>query len=52
MVRRLAKRVAEQIAQVVSKNELFEQPGDRPKEPTLAKDAWKGVKGDDKEAGE
>ena len=52
MVRRLAKRVLEQIAQVVSKNELFEQPGDRPTQPTLAADAWKGVKGDGKETGQ
>ena len=51
MVRRLAKRVLEQIAQRVSKNELFEQPGDRAQQPTLSADAWKGAKGDGEETG-
>jgi hypothetical protein len=52
MVRRLAKRVLEQLAQIVSKNELFEQPGDRPSQATLPKDAWTGPKEDTGEAGE
>lgn len=51
MVRRLAKRVLEQIAQRVSKNELFEQPGDRATQPTLSEGAWKGAKGDGEESG-
>ena len=51
MVRRLTKRVLEQIAQRVSKNELFEQPGDRTTQSTLSADAWKGAKGDGQESG-
>ena len=52
MVRQMAKRILEQLAQRVSKNELFEKPGDRPTQPTLASDAWKGAKGDDKADGQ
>ena len=48
----MAKRVLEQLAKIVSRNELFEQPGDRPRQPVLDKDAWKGPGGDAKEAGE
>jgi hypothetical protein len=52
MVRQLAKRMLEQLAQIVSKNELFEQPGDRPSQAPLPKDAWAGPKEDAGEAGE
>jgi hypothetical protein len=49
MVRDLTKRVLEHLAQVVSKNELFEQPGDRPRQPVLAEDAWKGAEAEEQE---
>jgi len=40
VVRTLGRRVAQRVAAIVSRNELFERQGDRPATPPLAKDAW------------
>ena len=49
----MAKRLVEQVAQRVAKNELFEQPGDRPSQSPLPDDAWSGgsAKAEDEEKG-
>jgi len=44
MVRQLTKRLLEQLGRRVAKNELFEQPGDRPAQSPLPEDAWTGPK--------
>ena len=40
LVRTLGHRVAQRVASIVARNELFEKQGDRPITPPLAKDAW------------
>jgi hypothetical protein len=47
----MAKRLLEQVAQVVARNELFEKPGDRPRQAPLPDDAWLGASADAEDKG-
>ena len=40
LVRTIGHRVAQRVASIVARNELFEKQGDRPATPPLANDAW------------
>ncbi len=47
LLQSIGKRVALQVAALVSRNELFERYGDRPTQPPLSPDAWSQGADDD-----